>query len=483
MPGWPQQPVRLAQAPQPDVSHRRILLLQAHAASVCHNCNLTVHVGALVHRRHVAEEAQHVRRDASDARCPGVPANGKAAGGAGRKPCRIWRACAKLRHRNPDAGARASAARASSGVANTASAESSLTHLRAPHAQQARRRLARAGRRPAAHGLPGKRANRHGLLWICHWLQRLRRARQGAPEHRPQRPQVQRLQPGLQLGAGGGGRQPVRLQDVRPVKHQPPVRRRRRAGPAVAARRGGRGRRGRLPGPSRGGAVSAPGRGRGCWAVLEHQAVQACVQVLPVPVCRCTAAACHALQQVGGGGFACRARLAPGCPSSQVSSCSGASVEPPAGPPACLASSACRNSACASATLPCRAHLVREAAAMQQGEQGQRVRPRGPTCCSCSAARSLKRAACSAAAPASLPCVRLSALAPVGHRFDMARLLAQLVDLSYSGLPGLFRVHGAALVAAFPLCKETTCWWDMHRCMLCGQHNQHPKGKIAPPQP
>jgi hypothetical protein len=118
----------------------------------------------------------------------------------------------------------------------------------------------------------------------------------GAPEHRPQRPQVQRLQPGLQLGAGGGGRQPVRLEDVRPVKHQPPVRRRRRAGPAVAARRGGRGRRGRLPGPSRGGAVSAPGRGRGCRAGLEHQAVQACVQVLPVPVCRCTAAACHALQ-------------------------------------------------------------------------------------------------------------------------------------------------------------------------------------------
>jgi len=109
---------------------------------------------------------------------------------------------------------------------------------------------------------------------------------------------------------------------------------------------------------------------------------------------------------------------------------------------------------------------------MQQGEQGQRVRPRGPTCCSCSAARSLKRAACSAAAPASLP-----------HRCDMARLLAQLVDLSYSGLPGLFRVHGAALVAAFPLCKETTCWWDMHRCMLCGQHNQHPKGKIAPHSP
>ena len=109
---------------------------------------------------------------------------------------------------------------------------------------------------------------------------------------------------------------------------------------------------------------------------------------------------------------------------------------------------------------------------MQQGEQGQRVRPRGPTCSSCSAARSLKRAACSAAAPASLP-----------HRCDMARLLAQLVDLSYSGLPGLFRVHGAALVAAFPLCKETTCWWDMHRCMLCGQHNQHPKGKIAPHSP
>jgi hypothetical protein len=143
--------------------HKRIPLLQTHAASVCRHCDLNLHTGALVHQQPVAGEAQHVRREASDALCPAVPANSMATGPAGQKPCRAWRACAKLRQRNPDAGARASAARASSGVANTASAESSPTHLRAPQARQAWQRRRRADARPLVQSRVGAQAL-HGLL-------------------------------------------------------------------------------------------------------------------------------------------------------------------------------------------------------------------------------------------------------------------------------------------------------------------------------
>ena len=228
----------------------------------------------------------------------------------------------------------------------------------------------------------------------------------------------------------------MRLQDVRPVKHQPPFRRGRRAGPAVAARRGGRGRRGWLPGPSRGGAVSAPGCGRGRRAGLEHQAVQASVQVLPVPACRCTAAACHALAVTRRGRIclSCASRTGvPILPRAVLLRCPRGAPGRSAGRPGLqfLLEQRLRLRHVALPGAP-----SQESCSRTIGEQAPCMRPRGLTCSSCSVARSLKCAACSAAAPAWLPRVRLSAFASAGHPSDMVWLLVTI------GGSVVFRIDG-----------------------------------------